>query len=217
MATTALPPTISSAEERFVLDGVDWDFYEHLLRKLDNRRVFVTYDRGRLELMSPSRKHEISAKRLFVLISMLAEELGLSIESGGSTTYRRKDLDRGLEPDDCFYIENEARVRGLDEIDLSKDPPPDLAVEVEISRRLKGREAIYAALGVPQLWRYDGQHLRVFTLDPARKYQQVDRSPTFPALPLDQVDRLLEMSHTMDQTTWTRKVRAWIKQHLIKP
>src|SRR5262249_51952791 len=137
--TVVAPPISIPSEQRFVLYDVDWEFYEHLLEQLDNRHVFVTYDRGALELMSPSRKHDTSGRLLFVIVHVIAEELNLPIASCGSTTFKRKRLKRGLEPDECFYIENELRVRGMREIDLSKDPPPDLAIEVEITHRVLDR------------------------------------------------------------------------------
>src|SRR5688500_8470559 len=114
---------ISQPEQHFVLDGMDWAAYEALLRAMEDRRVFVTYDRGRVELMSPSWEHESRAEAIGQTIRILAEELNIPIKGGGSTTFRREDLDRGLEADKCFYVRNEARVRGKRKLDLSIDPP----------------------------------------------------------------------------------------------
>jgi Uma2 family endonuclease len=201
--------SVEHVEQRFILDGLDWTAYDSLLRAVGDRRVFVTYNRGQVELMSPSWEHDSRAEAINLLIRIIAEELEVPIKGGGSTTFRREDLDRGLEPDKCFYIRNEARVRRKKKIDLSIDPPPDLCVEVEISSRLLNRTEIYAQLGVPELWRDDGRHVRVFTLQSDGTYQEQDRSPSFPAVPLTQVDTLLSDFGAVDDTTWTRSARGY--------
>ena len=207
--TTAAP-----TEQRFLLDGVDWAFYESLLRQVRDRHIFITYDRGRLELMSPSWKHDKRSRLLGLLVSILCEELGIPVEGGGSTTFRREDLEKGLEADQCFYLRNVDRVQGKEEIDLSRDPPPDLAIEVEISHRLLERISIYAALGVGELWRDDGQHVRVYQLEADGEYHERSASPSFPTLPWQQVDRFLELSRTLDDMNWMRTVRQWVREHL---
>lgn len=209
MTAGALP-----IEQRFVLDDADWELYDSLLRRVADRHVFITYDRGRLEMMSPSWKHDKRSSHIAMLIWILADEMNIPFEGGGSTTFRRADQQAGLEADQCFYVQNVDRVRGKDEIDLTTEPPPDLAIEVEISRRLAGREDVYARLGVPELWRDDGQTVRVFTLQPNGKYQSADRSRSFPNFPVDQISRLLEMARNTDAMTWSRAVRAWIRQHV---
>jgi Uma2 family endonuclease len=211
MATTLAPK-----EQRFVLDGVDWEFYEALLRRIGDRHVFITFDQGRLELMSPSWKHGTRSRRIAMLITILAEELDIPIQGGGSTTFRREDVQGGLEPDQCFYVQNVERIRGKEEIDLTCDPPPDLAVEVEISRRSLHREGVYARLQVPELWKDDGRVLRVYRLDEAGRYTLVERSPSFPDISLKQVGKLLEKGGGMDDTAWSREVRAWIRKETRK-
>jgi len=210
MTTTALP-----SEQQFVLDDVDWQFYESLLDRFGDRHIFITYDRGRLELMSPSFKHDKRGRLIGLLIAVLAE-LAIPIQGGGSTTFRRKDLDKGLEPDECFYIKNVDRILGKDEIDLSVDPPPDLAIEVEISRRMIERVPLYESLGVPELWRDDGEHIRVFQAGDDGHYQPANRSASFPMISLEQMDRLLATAATTDEMNWMRTVRAWVRSHLIK-
>ncbi len=164
--------------------------------------------------MSPSWKHDRRAHRLGLLVGYLADALNRPIEGGGSTTFRKEDLRRGLEPDQCFYVANVRHVVGKDEVDLERDPPPDLAIEVEITRRLLDRVAIYANLGVPELWRDDGRLVRVFRLAANGTYEECDRSPSFPEVPFQQVCRFMEMSQTMDLVTWGRAVRAWCEEHL---
>lgn len=206
-------------EERFRFYDVDWEFYDALLARLADRRVFVTYDRGSLEVRSPSARHENFASLLARLIETLTEELGIAIMSGRTVTMRRPDIERGLEPDACYWIRNEARVRGMDEIDLTRDPPPDLAVEVEVSARLLDREGIYAAIGVPELWRFDGTRLRVLRLGRDGRYRASRRSPSLPMAPLDQIERFLGMRGTTDDNSIVRGFRDWVREHLrnIRP
>lgn len=209
MPVTARMPT----SQCFLLHGVDWDFYEELLRRLDDRHVFVTYDRGDLELMSPSQDHEVYKSLIRRFIEQLTLELNIPIMSLGSMTFRRKKLKRGLEPDECYYIQNEARVRMI-EIDLKRDPPPDLALEVEISRRLLDRVSIYAKLGVPEIWRFDGKSLRILLRGPDGDYHPSDRSASLPMLPPADLVRFIRLRATLDETTLVRQFRAWVREKL---
>src|SRR5262249_38374776 len=143
-------------EQRFRLGAVDWTTYRKISDALTGRHVRVTYDRGNLELMTISSKHGSCSRLSARLVQVLTEECGLPIYSCGDMTCDREDLDRGLEPDEGFYIENASRVRNKEQIDLTVDPPPDLAVEVDISRSSKSRLPVYAALRLPEVWRYDG-------------------------------------------------------------
>src|SRR5439155_14822362 len=144
MATAQL-----TTEQRFLLKTADWKMYQDFANALENRHVRLTYDRGRLELMTLSFLHECSSNLLGRMIEALTEELDIPLKSAGSTTLDRRDLDKGLEPDQGYYIENEALVRDREDIDLNQDPPPDLVVEVDISRSSLNRLSIYAAMGVP--------------------------------------------------------------------
>ena len=166
--------------------------------------------------MSPSWEHETRAETIGQVIRIIAEELAIPIRGGGSTTFRREGLDRGLEADKCFYIANEARVRGRKQINLAVDPPPDLCIEVQISRRLAERKEIYADLKVPELWCDDGRQLRVLSLQPTGNYKQSPRSISFPMVPLKQIGQFLAWGGTMDDTTWSRRVRKWIAENLSK-
>lgn len=207
MTTGVLP-----GEQRFLLHNVDWNFYDLVLQQVGDQRVFVTYDRGRIELMSPSPRHESYAKLIARMLEMLTLELDIPIRSARSTTFRREDLERGLEPDECYYIRNEAKVRHLNEIDLTRDPPPDLVVEVEISRRLLDREAIYAALGVPELWRFDGQRMRIQVLQPDGQYADSAASPSLPMLPVHRLVEFLNQPRTVDENSLIRNFRDWVRR-----
>jgi Uma2 family endonuclease len=211
MSTAELP-----TEQRFVLKTADWKMYREISSALVNRHVRLTYDRGRLEFMTLSFLHENSSNLLGRLIEVLTEELDMPLRSAGSTTLNREDLDKGLEPDQGYYLENEAKVRDKDEIDLTQDPPPDLAVEVDISRSSLNRLGIYAAMGVPEVWRYDGDTLAVYELNENGQYDRVDKSPHFPFLPLAEVVGFLKKSHSMSETQLIRGFRAWVREQQAK-
>jgi Uma2 family endonuclease len=199
--------TLSSSDQRFILYNADWQLYDSLLRDMNDRHVFITYNRGRLELMSPSWKHEKRGRRLGLLIWHIADFLNLPIEGGGATTFRRKDMDQGLEPDQCFYVKNAASVRGMDDIDLELLPPPDLAIEIEISRRVLDRIGIYANLKVPELWRDDGARVRFFHLGADGEYREAQRRISFPSVPLAMINELLDIGSQMDEVTWGHEIR----------
>jgi Uma2 family endonuclease len=201
-------------ESRFVVYGLDWKGYETLLDLLGNRGIGLTYDRGSVELMTTSQDHEQFSQLLGLVVVILTAELYLPRISVGRMTWRRELLDRGLEADDCFYLANAPRVRGK-KIDLSVDPPPDLAIEVEISRSALDRMGIYAALRVPEIWRYDGETLRVELLQPEGTYATSETSLAFPFLPLDEVVGYLHQGEAMDHAEWERTFRAWVRDELV--
>jgi Uma2 family endonuclease len=209
MATVQVPHGRS-----LVLDNVDWRTYSRLLRAFDGRRsVRMTYDRGWLEIMMASYQHEGPAYLLGRCVDVLTEELNLTIAGGGSTTFRKRRKLRGLEPDNCYWIYSEPKIRGKKRIDLRVDPPPDLAIEIEVSRRVLKRLPIYAALGVPELWRYDGQHLAFLILD-AGQYLEQPSSKTFPGLSSADLARVLALEGQMDVNAMIKQFRAWVRQQI---
>ena len=165
---------------RLVLDSVTWDGYTRLLREFEHGHVRLTYDRGRLEIMTLSHLNESSGRFLGRLAVTLTEELKLPIKEGGSTTFRKKKKQKGLEPDNCYWIAREAEVRGKTVIKLSVDPAPDLAIEVDITRSSMNRMRIYAAIKVPEVWRYNRDGLVFLVLNAVDKYEPAATSPTFP-------------------------------------
>lgn len=212
MATVA---TRNLTAQRFRLDDVSWDFYEHLLEELGDRRVRVTFDRGALELTAPTYRHENYGRTLGKFVIVMSEVLNIPVKDGGSTTFRREDLDRGLEPDDCFYIRNVRKILGKDEIDLAIDPPPDLAIEVDIASSSLDRMSIYAALGVPEVWRFDGHELFIHCLR-SGEYEVCDTSLTFSMLPVHELVKFLHESTELDDVALLRKVRAWVRRHVTR-
>lgn len=197
-------------ERRFLLHGISWQTYNALVDGLDSGAVRLTYDRGNLELMSPSHDHERFKTLIGRIIEMFTEEFDIPLQSGGSTTWRKEDLDRGLEADECYYIQHEPQICDRDVINLSQDPPPDLAVEVEISRSLLDKLSVYAALQVPEIWRYDGDALRVFLLQSDGSYAESNQSLNLPQLAPRQVEHFLALRAQMRETEWARTFRRWV-------
>jgi Uma2 family endonuclease len=202
------------AEQRFLLHAIDWPTYEGFLRLLGDRAIRLTYDRGNLELMAPSYTHEWWKRRFGLAVEILAEESNLDVQGAGSTTLRREDLERGLESDECYYIGNEPRIRGKKGIDLRQDPPPDLAIEIDITSSSVNRMAIYAALEVPELWRFDGASLHVYRLAEGGQYQPRDHSFNFPSLPVAELLPFLHRTQGLSETGMAREFRAWVRQRL---
>jgi Uma2 family endonuclease len=212
MATaTVSPPVPSHGNESVLLHGVRWSTYEALLEDLDGRHIRLTYDDGSLEIMTISPRHEWSKKLIGRMIEAMTEELNIPIRSGGSTTFRNELKKKGLEPDECYWVANEPSVRGRADLDLEVDPPPDIAVEVEISTSALDRLGIYAALGVSEVWRSDGHQIMIAQLQEDGTYAHAAQSPSFPWLPLAELSRFLGASLTMGETGWIRSFRAWVR------
>jgi Uma2 family endonuclease len=198
--------------QHLVLDYVSWNFYEQLLKEIGDRPIKVTFDNGTLEIMAPLSEHEFAKK----LIGRLVETLGLLTDrpmaSGGSTTFRRRDKQKGLEPDECYFFESEAKVRGIKRWNPKAHPPPELAVEIDIFSRSIEREPIYLALGVPELWRYDGTNLRCFHLVDQR-YVLRKYSKAFPFLEVAGLRQFIERMIEVGETKALREFMAWVKKN----
>jgi Uma2 family endonuclease len=210
MATATLPAAKHQiGERRFVLDGLDWDGYETLLRLFPRTRM--TYDRGVVELMSPLYVHEHYRKRLALLIETLADELEIPYIAAGSTTFRRQLLDRGLEPDESYYLDSIVRLNNRMDINLDVDPPPDLAVEVDITSSSLDRIGIYAAIGVAEVWRFDGEIFTVQLLRADRIYELSQSSRAFGFLPIGDIPGRLLDAQFPDEMRWGKACRAWVR------
>jgi Uma2 family endonuclease len=210
MATAELP-----TEQPILLHDVSWQTYENLLKDFDGRPIRITFDRGELEIMTLSHGPENYATLIGRFIETLTEELDIPIHSGGSTTLKRAVKKRGLEPDECYWIQHEPLMRGKKDFDITTDPPPDLAVEVDIMHSSLDRLAIYAALGILEIWRFDGKSLQVYRLGARGKYEPVERSAAFPCLPPEEVLRFLQDSDTQDETTLVRSFRRWVREEIL--
>jgi Uma2 family endonuclease len=210
---SAPTPQRASGHGPVVISGVRWQTYQALLEDLGDRHIRLTYDRGNLEITAPQFRHERYSGVLGQLVKALASAAKVRVKSAGSTTFSREDLGRGLEPDRCFYIRNVDAVLGKLDIDLSTDPPPDLAIEIDITSSCLDRLGIYAALGVPEVWRFDGEQFEVLLRRDETGYNTAAASPTFPTLPIAEVAELLHDVVALDDETQERRVRAWVRKH----
>jgi Uma2 family endonuclease len=195
---------------RVMFHNVNWQEFEAILEEFgDHRAARLAYSQGTLEIRMPLPKHEVAKVIIGDLVKILLEELELDCESFGSTTFKREDMASGVEPDDSFYIENHARMIGKERIDLNIDPPPDLAIEVDVTS--KTQLDAYEALGVPELWRYEDGKLQINILQDG-KYIQSEISPTFPNLPiLEVIPRFVEQSRTLGRSPTLRRFRQWVR------
>jgi Uma2 family endonuclease len=196
------------------LSGVDWQTYSRLLRAFAERPgMRLTYDRGELEIMSPTLEHDDDGRVLGVFVFVLTEELGLPLKHGGSTTLRRRLRRRGIEADECFWIANAHRMAGRRRLDLRIDPPPDLAVEVDVTHSSLDRMSIYAVLGVPEVWRLDRDTLTFHVLGPGPAYQSAATSQSFPLVtPADLLGFLRLARQGGNDNVVARQLRDWIRQ-----
>jgi Uma2 family endonuclease len=208
MATVKIP-----SSQRLVLWGVSWREYGRMLRAFaDRRAVRLTYDRGVLEIMTLSHKHESLSYLLARLVDALTEELALAVKGGRSTTFKRRQRQRGLEADSCWWIASEPRVRGKDIIDLRSDPPPDLALEIEITHSSMNRLAIYARLNFPEIWRLEGQTIVCHLLGNDGKYFVSAVSRAIPGLVVADLVPFLMLRGQMDDNAIIQQFRAWVRQ-----
>lgn len=198
---------------RVLLHDVSWQEFEEILEELgEHRGTRLAYSRGTLEIRMPLPEHEKTKVVIGDLLKILLDEPGMAWEPFGSTTFKREDMVQGIEPDDCFYIQNHARMIGKDRVDLAVDPPPDLAIEVDVTS--KTQLTAYEALKVPEIWRYDKGKLQINLLRNS-KYIQSQNSPTFPNLPVvEWVSQYIEMSRTTGTSSALKAFRQCVKEQI---
>lgn len=196
--------------QRLLLHDVSWAEFEAILDELgEHRSTRIAYDHGLLELMAPLPEHEDDKEILSDLLKAFMEELDIELRALGSTTFKHQAMLKGIEPDQCFYIQNEAAIRGKKRLDLAVDPPPDLALEVDITSRT--HPATYAALGVPELWRRVNGQIRIYHLQQG-EYVEVEESPAFPGWPLQRVlANFVERSRVDGRNQTIRALRQWVR------
>jgi len=206
MVTTAIP-----GETRVLLENITWQTFKTMLAEMGSERANkISYRQGNIEVMTPLKPHESSNRLIEVFVGVLCEELGLEVNRVGSLTLTRDDLEYGAEPDSSYYIQNELLVREKENIDLAFDPPPDLVLEVEYSRPKIDKSKLYAAMGIPEFWRYNGTTLRVYILANGQ-YSETQTSPTFAVIPIKEIPRFIEESKKIGQIAVTRAFRTWVK------
>jgi Uma2 family endonuclease len=197
-----------------IVPQVTWDDYELLLDELGERHLRVTYDCGTLEIMSPLPDHEDYARFIDALVIEFCDASNLEVESRGSTTWKRRLLGKGAEGDSCYYIRNARRIIGKRKIDLDADPPPDIVVEIDTTRKSLKKLSIYAALFVPELWRYDGKDVQIYELK-SGKYVETVRSHILSCVTGAILSEFLELMKTQGNTkarhAFRRRIRAGLR------
>jgi Uma2 family endonuclease len=202
MVMVASPP-----EQRVVLHGVSWETYESLLADhLDRSVPRFTYDHRELEILGPSVEHERDNRKLALLVEIVALELGIEVDNVGSMTFKRQDLEQGFEPATSFYVQNEDRVRGRTQITLPADPPPDLVIEMEVTRSAIPKLPLCANVGMPEVWRSDGERVIILHLVD-NEYQESLSSAALPPLTSEVLTRFLIAGRTLKRTEWLHQIR----------
>ena len=196
--------------DRLLLKAVTWQEFEQILAELgEHRSTKLVYSQGILEIMAPLPEYEIAKEIISDLVKALLEELDIEFCPMGSTTFKNQQMLEGIEPDQCFYIQNEAAIRGKDRIDLTIDPPPDLALEIDITSRT--HPETYAALGIKELWRFERGQLQINILVGDR-YEVSPESQIFSGLPLPEViPSYLQQSKTLGRNRAIKVCRAWVR------
>jgi Uma2 family endonuclease len=205
---------LARSPRRFVLQGVPWDVYQELRDLPENDHVRMTFDEGVLEMMTPSARHERWSYLIGRLIDVWTMESSIDIVSCRGMTVSRKDLKKGLEADNCYYVQHEPQVRHKTELDFAVDPPPDLAVEVDVSRSSLGKLELYAAFGVSEVWRYDGQRIEVLILGPKHCYLPNTESVCFPGIPLEEMTWVLGRMGTEGETALILSFRDYVRREI---
>lgn len=196
-----------------VLENISWAEFEAILEDLgESRGSRIAYDNGRLEIMTPLPEHEVNKVYLSNFVEILLEELDIEFCPLGSTTFKNQAMFKGIEPDSCFYIQNEPAVRGKYRLDLTVDPPPDLAIEIDITNR--SHPEIYQALGVRELWQYRQGELKFLLLQDGQ-YIESKTSTNFPNFPLlEVIPQYLTQCRTEGRNKGMKAFRDWVKEQI---
>jgi Uma2 family endonuclease len=200
--------------QKVLLHEISWQDFENILEDLgEHRAARVAYDNGILEIMTPLPEHENDKVLIGDLLKALLEELDIEFWSLGSTTFKNQQMNKGIEPDDCFYIQNEALIREKKRLDLTVDPPPDLALEIDVTSRT--HPIIYQALGVPELWRFEAGKLQINILQ-NNKYIESEYSANFPNIPIKEtITQYVEQCKSQGRNRTMKAFRAWVRQKII--
>ena len=204
MPTIATPVTY-----RMLLSSISWHTYQQLAADLGEQPVRLAYDQGTLEIMTPSFEHEHLNRLLADIVQAIAFGKDLPIEQAGSTDFQREDVERGFQPDSCFYLGDNVRViHGKQRLDVSRDPPPDLVVEVDVTNRSLNKLPLYAAIGVPEVWRFDSAHIILYRLSGAA-YQEVSTSAVLEGVTADDLLRFVQLAYEMSRKEWFFHIMRW--------
>jgi Uma2 family endonuclease len=200
-------------EVSVTLSNVAWETYNQFVQettdKLNNPLFY--YEEGQLLIMPKSPEHEFICDYVVLFINLVAIEWSINCGSLGSSTYQREDIERGFEPDSCFYFENEPKIRGIERFDMTIHPAPDLIIEVDITSLSTKRESIFAAFGVPEVWRFDESRIQFLRLDNGR-YEVIETSLAMPLLTSEILTGFLKECKTLSRLEWSQKVIAWARE-----
>jgi Uma2 family endonuclease len=214
MSMATVTKTIPSPS--VVLYGFTWADYEAMLKIVGNRSIRINYDRGSMEIMSPLYRHGNGSFLLGRMVDTLAEELDIEYQAADPVTLRRPDLEKGVEPDKLYHFgANAAKILGNWDLNLTVDPPPDLIIEADVTSSSVPRLPIFAALGIPEVWRLDGDDLQFLHLQDDKTYQPRNHSRAFPTFPLADAARFLEQGQSTSQNAWIRSFRAYVRDTLV--
>jgi len=204
------------AEHRVILHNVSWHTFESLLTDLgDRRKILFHYLNGTLEIMSPLSLHEGSNRFIDDLIRAFSDELEIDLRKLGSLLMKIPELKLGAEPDSCYYIQNELIIRDKEVIIVGQDPPPDLVLEVDITNPSDRRLPIYALLGIPEVWRYDGYSLEFLALQNS-EYIAIDQSLAFPDLPAEIVVEYVQKRLVLGESAALKEFRKWVQTNIVR-
>ncbi|NCJ06422.1 Uma2 family endonuclease [Synechococcales cyanobacterium C] len=210
MVTVVSPSPQQYHGSSLVLEGITWQTYQGLVHDLNAQPgKRLTYDQGVLEISMPLPPHETYKRWLGRWVEIITEELDIEIRSLGSCTWSRQDLLKGIEADECYYIQHEAAVRGKMWIDLTVDPPPDLAIEVDITSPSLPRLPIYAALQIPEVWQFDGERMHICCLVSAA-YEERPQSHVLPIATATGIEAWMAKAQVSGETSWAKQVRQWV-------
>jgi Uma2 family endonuclease len=202
---------VENPPEHMVLRNISWEAFERILDDIGETHHRVTYLDGDLEFMTISFEYEHFGEWMSKLILFIAIELKLSLCSGGSTTLKKALAKVGLEPDRCYWITHEKHMRSSKRWNAATDPPPDLAVEIDITSSWLDRLEIYAALKVPEVWRFDGEILKVLILSTTGKYKERTKSLAFPSLPMDGFAGFVKKLGSADEVSLLQEFAEWLR------
>jgi Uma2 family endonuclease len=200
---------LGTTEQKVILEGISWNTFERLLSERQGHPgTRFAYDRGTLEIMVASFEHENLNRTIAALLELIANQMEIDFVRAGSTTFLRKDLHQGFEPDSCFYIRHAEDVRGKKQIDLKKSPPPDLTIEVDITSPSLYKLPIYSGMGVPEVWRYTKGKLVILKLT-AKGYIEAPESSQLPQVTSSVLNKFIDSSQHLKSNIWARQVREW--------
>jgi len=200
--------------EPLILQGLTWQDYLAISESLADRRFRISFADNEMEILMPSMIHEFWADLLGDLIKALAAEFKIPVISLRSMTWTREDLEKAVEPDNCYYLTSAPRMLGKTTVDLAVDPPPDLAIEIEVSRGSGRQLSIYAAMGVPEVWRCDTEEVTVHQLTAEGDYEVSPHSRYFPRMPMNEFTRFIGMRDRLFDNDIVDAFRAWVREQI---